>query len=63
MSVRFRPRRVAAKLQEIAEGLKRTKVEVQTDAMLVVAAPFNKSAYRNREPKLRENIYCSRKSA
>jgi hypothetical protein len=31
--------------------------------MLVVAAPFNKNDYRNREPKLRENIYCSRKPA
>jgi hypothetical protein len=31
--------------------------------MLVVAAPFNKIDCRNREPKLRENIYCSRKLA
>ena len=31
--------------------------------MLVVWVSFNKSDYRNREPKLRENIYCSRKSA
>jgi hypothetical protein len=29
--------------------------------MLMVAAPFNKSDHRNREPKLRENIYCTRK--
>jgi hypothetical protein len=31
--------------------------------MLVVWVSFNKSDYRNREPKLRENIYCSRKPA
>jgi hypothetical protein len=31
--------------------------------MLVVGVPFNRSGYRNREPKLRENIYCSRKPA
>lgn len=31
--------------------------------MLVVTAAFNKGNYRNREPKLRENIYYSRKSA
>jgi hypothetical protein len=31
--------------------------------MLVVAASFTKGNCRNREPKLRENIYCSRKSA
>ncbi|QIE28349.1 hypothetical protein SBC1_64530 (plasmid) [Caballeronia sp. SBC1] len=31
--------------------------------MLVVAASFNKSDYHNREPKLRENIYYSRKLA
>jgi len=28
--------------------------------MLVVAASFTKGNCRNREPKLRENIYCSR---
>jgi hypothetical protein len=31
--------------------------------MLMAAAPFNKSDYRDREPKLRENICYSRKSA
>jgi hypothetical protein len=31
--------------------------------MLMAAAPFNKNGCRNREPKLRENIYCSRKLA
>ncbi|MFK4441665.1 hypothetical protein ABH944_001781 [Caballeronia udeis] len=31
--------------------------------MLVVAVSFNKGNCRNREPKLRENIYYSRKLA
>ena len=30
---------------------------------MLLSVSFNKSGYRNREPKLRENIYCSRKPA